>query len=99
MRRPPVPATHPVTVRDVLAASGTLTAVDIVARSGSPAVARTLLQPVRQAASDPNPPAGAANEDGQFEFIFQAQILARMQPGMRTQKIHSLEALLRVGLM
>ena len=59
---------------------------------------RTLVEALRQAAFDPNPPKGAANLDGEFEFIFQAQILASVQPGV-SQRIRAVESRLRIGLM
>ena len=59
---------------------------------------RTLVEALRQAAFDPNPPANAANVDGDFEFIFQAQILASVQPGLE-HRIRGVESRLRIGLM
>jgi len=92
-------ATQLVTVRAILDESGKLDSLEVVDRSGSPAMDRTLVEALRQAAFDPNPPVGAANLDGKFEFIFQAQILASVQPGIRSQQIRAVESRLRIGLM
>lgn len=91
-------ATQLVTVRAKLDSTGKLKSLEVVDRSGSPAMDRTLVEALRQAAFDPNPPSGASNVDGDFEFIFQAQILASVQPGV-SQRIGSVESRLRIGLM
>ncbi len=91
-------ATQLVTVRAILTPTGTLKSLEVVDRSGSPAMDRTLVEALRQAAFDPNPPLGASNVDGNFEFIFQAQILASVQPGVG-QRIRAVESRLRIGLM
>ena len=91
-------ATQLVTVRAKLDPNGKLKSLEVVDRSGSPAMDRTLVEALRQAAFDPNPPSGASNVDGDFEFIFQAQILANVQPGVK-QRIRAVESRLRIGLM
>lgn len=91
-------ASQIVTVRAILDPTGKLDRLEVVDRSGSPAMDRTLVEALRQAAFDPNPPSGAANVDGNFEFIFQAQILASVQPGL-DQRIRAVESRLRIGLM
>lgn len=91
-------ATQLVTVRALLDSTGKLKSLEVVDRSGSPAMDRTLVEALRQAAFDPNPPSGAANLDGDFEFIFQAQILASVQPGLN-DRIRAVESRLRIGLM
>lgn len=91
-------ATQLVTVRAILDPTGKLKSLEVVDRSGSPAMDRTLVEALRQAAFDPNPPSGASNVDGNFEFIFQAQILANVQPGVN-QRIRAVESRLRIGLM
>lgn len=91
-------ATQLVTVRAKLDPSGKLKSLEVVDRSGSPGMDRTLVEALRQAAFDPNPPPGASNVDGDFEFIFQAQILANVQPGVN-QRIRAVESRLRIGLM
>ncbi|MBM4270159.1 MAG: energy transducer TonB [Deltaproteobacteria bacterium] len=88
-----------VTVRALLDPGGKLKSLEVVDRSGSPAMDRTLVEALRQAAFDPNPPAGASNADGDYEFIFQAQILASVAPGMGEARIQGVESRLRIGLM
>jgi TonB family protein len=92
-------ATEIVAVRAILDESGRLTSLEIMERSGSPALDRTLLEALRAAAFDPNPPPEAANTDGKFEFIFQAQIVASVQPSIREPRIRAVESRLRIGLM
>lgn len=92
-------ATEIVAVRAILDESGRLTSLEIMERSGSPALDRTLLEALRAAAFDPNPPPEAANTDGKFEFVFQAQIVASVQPSIREPRIRAVESRLRIGLM
>ena len=88
-----------ITVRAVLDKSGKLKTLDVEDRSGSLAVDQTLLDALRQAAFDQNPPPTAANPNGEFEFIFQAQLAAAIAPGPGQPQVRAIESRLRVGLL
>lgn len=88
-----------VTARVTLDASGKLKSVAVDEHSGSMAVDQTLLDALRQAAFDDNPPKSAANANGEYEFIFQAQLLAGVGPGARGPELRSVESRLRIGLL
>jgi hypothetical protein len=92
-------AHEPITVRAVLDKSGKLKTMDVEDRSGSLAVDQTLLDALRQAAFDQNPPTSAANANGEFEFIFQAQLAAVVAPGPGQPEVRAIESRLRVGLL
>jgi TonB family protein len=86
-----------VTVRALLDPGGRLKDLEVVDRSGSHAVDQTLLDALKEAAFDHNPPKEAANDDGDFEFLFQAQLSAGVAPG--GGQIRSIESRLRIGLL
>jgi TonB family protein len=92
-------ASEAVTVRATLDKTGKLKSLDVADYSGSSAMDRTLIEALRQAAFDPNPPSGAANEQGEFEFLFQAQIVASLGPGGGPSQVRGIESRLRVGLL
>lgn len=73
-------AQSPVLMRAVLDARGKLKSVQIDGQSGSALMDDTLSDALTTAAFDNNPPQAAANANGEFEFIFQAQLRA-YQPG------------------
>jgi hypothetical protein len=73
-------AHHPVRMRAVLDARGKLKSVQIDEQSGSATMDDTLSDALNTAAFDNNPPPAAANANGDFEFVFQAQLRA-FQPG------------------
>jgi TonB family protein len=78
----------------ILNSQGKLQDLQIVERSGSQSMDGTLLEALRAAAFDPNPPPDAATDDGTYEFIFRAQVLASVASG-RLQRV---ESRLQVGL-
>ena len=88
-----------VTVRATLDRNGKLKDIDVEERSGSLAVDQTLLDALRQAAFDANPPPSAANAAGEFEFIFQAQLAAVLAPGPGGAQLRAVESRMRVGLL
>ncbi len=92
-------ANRRVTVRAILAPDGQLERLELVDRSGSHAVDQTLLDALREAAFDQNPPPEAANAEGKYEFIFQAQLLAGLSPGPNGPQLRSVESRLRIGLL
>jgi hypothetical protein len=73
-------AHNPVQMRAVLDARGKLKSVSIDGQSGSALMDDTLSDALNTAAFDNNPPVAAANANGEFEFVFQAQLRA-YQPG------------------
>jgi hypothetical protein len=73
-------AQSPVLMRAVLDARGKLKSVQIDGQSGSALMDDTLSDALNTAAFDNNPPQAAANANGEFEFVFQAQLRA-YQPG------------------
>jgi hypothetical protein len=73
-------ARHPVQMRAILDRTGKLKSVQIDDQSGSATMDDTLSDALNTAAFDNNPPAAAANANGDFEFVFQAQLRA-YQPG------------------
>ena len=87
-------ARNSTTVRVILNSQGKLQDLQIVERSGSQSMDGTLLEALRAAAFDPNPPPDAATDDGTYEFIFRAQVLASVASG-RLQRV---ESRLQVGL-
>ena len=88
-----------VTARVILDASGKLKSLEVDEHSGSMAVDQTLVDALRQAAFDDNPPKSAANENGEYEFVFQAQLLAGVGPGARGPELRTVESRLRIGLL
>jgi TonB family protein len=86
-----------VTIRALLDPGGRLKDLEVVDRSGSHAVDQTLLDALKEAAFDHNPPKEAANDDGDFEFLFQAQLSAGVDPS--GGQIRSVESRLRIGLL
>lgn len=88
-----------VTARVTLDASGKLKNLEVEDHSGSMAVDQTLIDALRQAAFDDNPPKAAANANGEYEFVFQAQLLAGVGPGPRGPELRSVESRLRIGLL
>ncbi len=73
-------ARSPVLMRAILDARGKLKSVQIEGQSGSALMDDTLSDALDTAAFDNNPPKAAANANGEYEFIFQAQLRA-YQPG------------------
>ncbi len=73
-------AQSPVLMRAILDARGKLKSVRIDGQSGSALMDDTLSDALNTAAFDNNPPQAAANANGEFEFVFQAQLRA-YQPG------------------
>ena len=94
-----IAATDIVTAHVTLDASGRLKHLEVEDHSGSMAVDQTLTDALRQAAFDDNPPKAAANASGEYEFIFQAQLLAGVGPGARGAELRSVESRLRIGLL
>ena len=94
-----IAASDIVTARVTLDASGKLKNLEVDEHSGSMAVDQTLIDALRQAAFDDNPPKSAANEKGEYEFIFQAQLLAGVGPGARGPELRTVESRLRIGLL
>lgn len=94
-----IAATDIVTVHVTLDTNGKLKSFEVEDHSGSMAVDQTLLDALRQAAFDDNPPKAAANAAGEYEFIFQAQLLAGVGPGPRGNELRSVESRLRIGLL
>jgi hypothetical protein len=73
-------AHSPVQMRATLDSHGKLKSVQIEGQSGSATMDDTLSDALNTAAFDNNPPVAAANANGEFEFVFQAQLRA-YQPG------------------
>jgi hypothetical protein len=73
-------ANQPVQMRAILDSTGKLKSVQIEDQSGSASMDDTLSDALNTAAFDNNPPKAAANANGDFEFVFQAQLRA-YQPG------------------
>jgi TonB family protein len=94
-----IAATDIVTANVTLDPKGRLKNIEIEDHSGSMAVDQTLLDALRQAAFDDNPPKAAANDKGEYEFVFQAQLLAGVGPGPRGAELRSVESRLRIGLL
>lgn len=90
-------AHHPVQMRVTLDAKGKLKAVEIEGQSGSANMDDTLSDAVNTAAFDNNPPPAAANANGEFEFVFQAQLRA-YEPGPAGQA-GRIESRLSVALL
>lgn len=65
------------TVRAVLAPSGELLRVELLASSRSSRFDSTLLEATRAGARDQNPPAGARADDGTIRFIFRSKSWVR----------------------
>lgn len=86
------------TIRAILDSTGRLRDLQIVDRSGSQAMDGTLLEALREAAFDPNPPLAAANADGEFEFIFRAQVVGAVHGSGRAARLQHVESRLQVGL-
>ncbi len=63
-------------MRAILDPSGKLKSVQIEGQSGSANMDDTLSDALNTAAFDNNPPKAAANANGDFEFVFQAQLRA-----------------------
>jgi TonB family protein len=81
-----------VTVKALLDRKGRLKDLEVVDRSGSHAVDETLVDALREAAFDQNPPGEAANENGEFEFVFQAQLSAGVEPGADGPRVRTIES-------
>lgn len=92
-------AHEPVTVRCLLDPEGHLKDIKVEDRSGSLAVDQTLIDALREAAFDSNPPRSAANADGDFEFVFVSQIAAQVGDGPGGPQVRMIESRLRVGLL
>jgi len=92
-------AHEPVTVRCLLDPEGHLKDITVEDRSGSLAVDQTLLDALRQAAFDSNPPRSAANANGDYEFVFVSQIAAQVGDGPGGPQVRMIESRLRVGLL
>lgn len=90
-------AQHPVQMRAVLDARGKLKAVKIDGQSGSALMDDTLSDALNTAAFDNNPPQAAANANGEYEFVFHAQLRA-YQPGPGGSP-GRIESRLSVGLL
>jgi len=88
-----------VTARVLLDRSGKLKSLEVEDHSGSMAVDQTLIDALRQAAFDDNPPPSAANGNGEYEFVFQAQLIAGVGPGARGPELRTVESRLRIGLL
>lgn len=88
-----------VTARVTLDRGGKLKSLDVEDHSGSMAVDQTLIDALRQAAFDDNPPPSAANANGEYEFVFQAQLIAGIGPGPRGPELRTVESRLRIGLL
>jgi hypothetical protein len=88
-----------VTARVILDRSGKLKNLEVEDHSGSMAVDQTLIDALRQAAFDDNPPTSAANANGEYEFVFQAQLIAGVGPGARGPELRTVESRLRIGLL
>lgn len=73
-------ARSPVQMRAILDSRGKLKSVQIDNQSGSANMDDTLADALNTAAFDNNPPKAAAKPNGDFEFVFQAQLRA-YQPG------------------
>lgn len=90
-------AQSPVQMRVILDARGKLRSVQISGQSGSALMDDTLSDALNTAAFDNNPPQAAANANGEFEFVFQAQLRAYQPgPGGTTGRV---ESRLSVGLL
>ncbi len=94
-----IAANDVVTARVTLDRHGKLKSLKIEDHSGSMAVDQTLIDALRQAAFDDNPPPSAANPDGEYEFIFQAQLIAGVGPGPNGPELRTVESRLRIGLL
>ena len=91
-------ARNSTTVRVLLSPEGKLKDIEIVERSGSQSMDGTLLEALRAAAFDANPPREASKEDGTYEFIFRAQVLAQVGSGSNGPRLQRVESRLQVGL-
>jgi TonB family protein len=94
-----IAATDLVTVHVTLDAKGRLKNFEVEDHSGSMAVDQTLTDALKQAAFDDNPPKAAANAQGEYEFVFQAQLLAGVGQGPRGPELRTVESRLRIGLL
>ncbi len=90
-------ARAPVQMHVLLDRSGKLKSVRVDTQSGSVTMDDTLSDAVHTAAFDNNPPTAAANADGEYEFVFQAQLRA-FEPGPGGQPSR-IESRLAVALM
>ena len=86
-------------MRVTLDAKGRLKGFEVDDHSGSMAVDQTLIDALKQAAFDDNPPKAAANAQGEYEFVFQAQLLAGVGQGPRGPELRTVESRLRIGLL
>ena len=94
-----IAAHEAVTVRCLLDKEGRLKDVMVEDRSGSLAVDQTLLDALREAAFDANPPPSAANAKGEFEFLFESRLSASIGDGPSGPQVRMIESRLRVGLL
>jgi hypothetical protein len=90
-------AQSPVQMRATLDARGKLKSVQIDGQSGSALMDDTLNDALNTAAFDNNPPQAAANANGEYEFVFHAQLRAYQPgPGGTSGRV---ESRLSVGLL
>ena len=83
-------ARGPVRMRVVLDPRGRLKSIRVEGRSGSGTMDDTLSDALETAAFDNNPPPTAANADGDYEFVFQAQLRTfQPAPGNLPSRIES----------
>lgn len=94
-----IAASDLVTVHVTLDSSGRLKDLEVEEHSGSMAVDQTLIDALRQAAFDDNPPKAAANDRGEYHFVFQAQLLAGVGQGPGGPELRTVESRLRIGLL
>ncbi|HEY2389305.1 MAG TPA: TonB C-terminal domain-containing protein [Candidatus Binatia bacterium] len=90
-------AHDPVEMRVTLDARGKLKSVHVESHSGSASMDDTLTEALNTAAFDNNPPKAAANGNGEFEFVFAAQLRA-FAPGQGNVPSR-IESRLSVGLL
>jgi hypothetical protein len=90
-------ARNPVQMRAILDPQGKLKSVQIDDQSGSANMDDTLSDALNTAAFDNNPPKAAAKPNGDFEFVFQAELRA-YQPGPAGTP-GRIESRLRVALL
>jgi hypothetical protein len=90
-------ARQPVMMKVLLDKKGRLKSVKVENQSGSASMDGTLSEAVQTGAFDNNPPPTAANADGNYEFVFQAQLRAYAPGGGGAPS--RIESRLSVGLL